>query len=102
MRVKTQERTQKLDEMISGIKNIKFNTWENLFADKVKKIRKGETGMLLRLEIIRLMSVSVWLVIGRFCPLIIFTLYVKLKGELDVSRICYLLLLFKSLEAPIV
>ena len=85
MRIKTQDRNQKLDEMITGIKTIKFNLWENLFDSKVKQIRKEETRIFLLLEIIRTMSIYICMIVAKSNSLIIFWLHFMFKGELGVS-----------------
>ena len=40
-------RMRALDEMMSGIKSIKYNSMENIFSDRIKLKRDSEMGKLL-------------------------------------------------------
>ncbi|XP_039260712.2 ATP-binding cassette sub-family C member 4-like isoform X1 [Styela clava] len=89
--VLTDERIRLMNEVITGIRLIKMNSWEKSFAKLVSKVRRKEVIRILLSSSIRAMNYSVYVCQGKILTFIIFLLYVLLGGGISASKIFLLI-----------
>ena len=96
------KRGKKINEIITGIKIIKFNAWEKIMNNLVKQYRMKEGIYIFREFLIYNMSHAINSLIPTFMGLTIFTLYQHYSGKvLSIPQIYQLVALFNSFSAPI-
>lgn len=95
-------RGKRINEIIAGVKIVKFNAWESVLNKIVKGYRKEEGKEIFKTFTLFNMSHAVSSLIPTALGLTIFTLYEAREGKtLDVATIYKLVTLFNSTLIPI-
>ena len=98
----TENRAKKVGEIIAGIKMLKFNGWEKLLFEELRKIRSTESSFLLRLFFVQGFVRS----LTKFMPLIAgltcFWMYnSSSKVPLTLAKTYSLIAIFNGFTDPI-
>eukprot|EP00286_Rhodomonas_abbreviata_P022543 CAMPEP_0181302728 /NCGR_PEP_ID=MMETSP1101-20121128/8158_1 /TAXON_ID=46948 /ORGANISM="Rhodomonas abbreviata, Strain Caron Lab Isolate" /LENGTH=1569 /DNA_ID=CAMNT_0023408211 /DNA_START=111 /DNA_END=4820 /DNA_ORIENTATION=- len=99
MKVKD-ERSNLMDEVLQGIRIIKYFTWEQNFEDKVREIRKRELSLIWRIGLCTTYIISMWGTTAMLVALVTFAVYTWDGTELTPSVAFGALGLFKVMEHP--
>ncbi|KAJ3389562.1 hypothetical protein HDU92_000983 [Lobulomyces angularis] len=97
----TDTRMKLMNEVLLGIRLIKYFSWEDSFAKKLSDIRSRELKLTFRKSIIGAFSRTVVLVIPLFCSLISFVSYGLTNNSLNSSSIFPALSWFAQLQFPL-
>ena len=96
------KRGKRINEMITGIKVIKFNAWEKILDNLINQFRVKEGKFIFREFMIYNMSQAINSLSPTFMGLTIFTLYQHFSGKgLTIPQVYQLISLFNSFAAPI-
>lgn len=96
------KRGQKINEIIGGVKIIKFTAWERVMNHLTKAFRIEEGKQILKSFILYNMSHSISTMIPTLLAITVFTLNSKVNGEqLSFSTIYELVNLFNATLTPI-
>jgi hypothetical protein len=96
------KRGRKINEIISGVKIIKFTAWEKIMNALTRGYRTVEGTWILKAFTLYNFSHSISSFIPTLLGIVIFTLYDKLEGEkLTVATIYELVNLFNATLTPI-
>ncbi|XP_053202216.1 multidrug resistance-associated protein 1-like isoform X2 [Panonychus citri] len=96
------ERVKFMNEILSGIKIIKFYAWENSFLKIVNELRKKELGHLRRLSYLENFSAFLWLCSPMMVSVATFAAYVLIQKEsLTAEKAFVSLSLFHLLQFPL-
>ncbi|XP_053202214.1 ATP-binding cassette sub-family C member 3-like [Panonychus citri] len=96
------ERVKFMNEILSGIKIIKFYAWENSFLKIVNELRKKELGHLRRLSYLENFSAFLWLCSPMIVSVATFAAYVLIQKEsLTAEKAFVSLSLFHLLQNPL-
>lgn len=97
----TDKRVKLMNEVLGGIRVIKFYAWEGAFQKKVETVRHAEVGYL---RIIAFISAIVFTLFvfstPVILPVIVFYTYVKLGNDLDAATAFTTIALFNMLNMP--
>mmetsp|Transcript_61042 Transcript_61042/g.125907 ORF Transcript_61042/g.125907 Transcript_61042/m.125907 type:complete len:1578 (-) Transcript_61042:105-4838(-) len=94
------ERTNLMDEVLQGIRIIKYFAWEQNFEDKVREIRKREMSLIWRIGLCTTYIISMWGTTAMIVALVTFAVYTWDGTELKPSVAFGALALFKVMEHP--
>jgi ABC-type bacteriocin/lantibiotic exporter with double-glycine peptidase domain len=94
-------RSKKIDELVNGIKLVKFRAWEVLIYDQLDKIRKDETALSFKIFTSFGLSYLQVTLIPMLCAIISIWLYGVVYGKLESSQIFALLALFTNIIHPV-
>lgn len=101
--VVTDQRVKLLNELLNGIRVVKFYAWEEAFAEKVTDIRAKELLYLKYLAYIFAFGFTVLLMaVPIFLPVLIFYTYVQLGNELTAAKAFTAIALFNLMQWPFV
>jgi len=96
------KRGRKINEIISGVKVIKFTAWERVMNRLTKSFRMEEGSQILKAFTLYNLSHSISTMIPTILALVVFSLYNKINEEqLGVSTIYELINLFNASLTPI-
>lgn len=95
------KRGKLLDEILQGIKMIKFEAWENLVAKKLDKLRLEEKNASFFIFLFGGLSETVSSVIPLIVALISFWLYSSIYGKISTAQVYSLLTLYYNLVQPL-
>jgi ABC-type multidrug transport system fused ATPase/permease subunit len=96
------QRGRKINEIISGIKVIKFTAWEKIMNNITKVFRTQEGGQIVKAFTLYNFSHSISTMIPTILALLIFTLHDKLnEDKLTIAQIYELITLFNATLTPI-
>jgi len=99
----TDRRVKLMNEILNGIRIIKFYSWEMAFKDRVEKVRLVELKLLRKIAYIIAVGFSVVLIaVPTFLPVLIFFTYVKLGNQLDAAKAFTAIALFNLLQFPFI
>ena len=94
-------RIKLMNEILQGIKVVKYYAWEPAFLDRVDRLREEELGKLRA----RAWALSLWIMIIVSVPLwiyvIIFPIYLAIGGELTTAKVFTTMALFDMLRGPL-
>lgn len=97
----TDERVKLMNELLQGIKAVKFYAWEEPFSQAVCDIRARELKKRLQVMWVRGTIVSVILGVPVFVAVITFSFYTGVfRGELDAARIFTGIAILNQLRVP--
>ena len=95
-------RGKRINEIISGIKIIKFNAWERIFNRLISKYRTSEAYQIWKTFTLYNLAHASSSFIPTVLGIVTFTLYELKEGrQLDVATIYKLVTLFNSTLLPI-
>jgi ATP-binding cassette subfamily C (CFTR/MRP) protein 1 len=95
------ERVKEVNEMLLGIRVIKFFAWEDKFSSTIEEIRDKEYTELMKNGIFDLLQISFSKVIPICGIITTFIVYVLLGNELDSAMVFVTLTLFSIIEFPL-
>ena len=97
----TDKRVKLMNEILSGIRVIKYYAWEYAFTQKIRAIRSRELDLLRQLAYIVAVGFTLIMMSAPLVqPILIFFVYVKLGNQLDAARAFTTLSLFNVLAFP--
>mmetsp|Transcript_1805 Transcript_1805/g.6775 ORF Transcript_1805/g.6775 Transcript_1805/m.6775 type:complete len:1016 (-) Transcript_1805:163-3210(-) len=98
----TDERVKLSNEILQGIKAVKFYAWEKPFRGKVGDIRNREVAILQSTIVFRALFVVVISALPTLISVVTFAFYTGVfKNELDVSSVFTAILLLSGLRGPL-
>ncbi|KAF0492846.1 ABC transporter [Gigaspora margarita] len=97
----TDERIKLMQEILLGIRVIKYYAWEDSFADALNKLRNREIGLINFLLAIRAAVSGVSMVFPIFAGILSFITFSLTGGSLDVEIVFSSLALFNLLRTPL-
>lgn len=102
LKVKVTDRRVKLmNEILSGIRIIKFYAWEAAFEGKINAIREEELVLLKKIAYVIALGFSIVLASTPIIqPVVIFLTYSKLGNQLDAAKAFTTISLFNLLQLP--
>uniref|UniRef100_T1K4Y0 ABC-type glutathione-S-conjugate transporter n=1 Tax=Tetranychus urticae TaxID=32264 RepID=T1K4Y0_TETUR len=96
------ERVKFMNEVLSGIKILKFYAWEESFLDHVNDLRHKELTHLKRLSYLECATSFLWICSPALVSVATFAAYVLIQGEtLTASKAFVSLFLLQILQAPV-
>ena len=95
------QRGKKISEVISGIKMIKFNAWEQIMIDQIDEMRLRERSILKKYFLIKGLILSFGVFSPLLCGVFIFWYYSTYRGGLTLPQTYALLAIFNNLIHPI-
>lgn len=97
----TDKRVKLMNEILSGIRVIKYYAWEFAFKKKVEQIRADEVKFLRRIAYVVAIAFSLLMFATPIIlPILIFYTYVQLGNQLDASTAFTTIALFNMLQMP--
>lgn len=95
------ERGELLDEMIDGIKSVKFNAWERVIKERLTELRKKEENNYFFKFLFNELSVNVNTLMASILAFVSFGLYYRFYGGMSAGKVFALLTLYYNLVKPI-
>ena len=97
----TDARVKLANEILSGIRVIKYYAWETAFMEKIQIIRELELELLKQMAYIVAVGFTLILQAAPIIqPILIFFVYVKLGNSLDAARAFTTISLFNIMQMP--
>ncbi len=97
----TDIRVKGMNEILNGIRVIKFYAWERAFSERVTASRAEELQYLRMLAYIVAIAFSLALVaVPVFLPVVVFFMYIKLGNQLDAATAFTAISLFNLMRMP--
>ncbi|KAL4940284.1 hypothetical protein BDV06DRAFT_196970 [Aspergillus oleicola] len=97
----TDQRVSLTQEILQGVRFVKFFGWESSFLDRLKEIRKREIRSIQTLLAVRNAILCVSMAIPVFASMLAFITYALSNHSLDPAPIFSSLALFNSLRMPL-
>ncbi|KAH8731418.1 P-loop containing nucleoside triphosphate hydrolase protein [Phaeosphaeriaceae sp. PMI808] len=97
----TDQRVSLTQEILQGVRFVKYFGWESSFLERIQAIRKREIYSIQILLTIRNAILSVGMSIPVFASMVSFITYSQAKNHLDPARIFSSLALFNSMRIPL-
>eukprot|EP00183_Erythrolobus_madagascarensis_P000582 CAMPEP_0185848574 /NCGR_PEP_ID=MMETSP1354-20130828/3399_1 /TAXON_ID=708628 /ORGANISM="Erythrolobus madagascarensis, Strain CCMP3276" /LENGTH=1448 /DNA_ID=CAMNT_0028548985 /DNA_START=55 /DNA_END=4401 /DNA_ORIENTATION=+ len=98
----TDRRVKITNEVLQGIKAVKFYAWERPFGREVEKVRENELNNLRKTITLKAMFLMILFAIPALVAVITFAFYIGVFGnDLDPSRIFTALSLLNNLRVPL-
>lgn len=94
-------RNKIVNEVLQGIRVIKFFAWEDSFREKVGGVRNAEMATLRKSAYLRAVSSFFWTVTPLLVSVVTFTMYSLLDNTLDAATAFTALSLFNVLRFPL-
>ncbi|KAJ3070115.1 hypothetical protein HK102_006758, partial [Quaeritorhiza haematococci] len=95
-------RTNAMNELMGGIRIVKFMAWEGQFREKIVGLREGELGALRRAMLFAIVNRVCWYSTPIVVSVVTFASYTKLAGrELTATVAFTSLALFNLLRVPL-
>ncbi|RIB07051.1 ABC transporter [Gigaspora rosea] len=98
----TDERVKLTQEILLGIRAIKYYAWEDSFADALNKLRNKEISSIRFLLVIRAAIAGVSMAFPIFASILSFITFSLTGGSLDVGIVFSSLALFNLLQTPLI
>ena len=97
----TDTRVKLMNEILSGIRVIKYYAWELAFAEKVEVVREEELQLLKLLAYVVAIGFTLILMSAPIVqPILIFFTYIKLGNTLDAATAFTTISLFNVMQFP--
>jgi ATP-binding cassette subfamily C (CFTR/MRP) protein 1 len=97
----TDQRVSLTQEILQGVRFVKYFGWETSFLERIQNIRKKEIRGIQTLLTIRNAVLAVGMSMPVFASMISFITYSQVNSNLDPSRIFSSLALFNSMRIPL-
>ncbi|XP_078398933.1 ATP-binding cassette sub-family C member 10 isoform X1 [Cetorhinus maximus] len=94
-------RVRLMSEILSGVRVIKFYTWEKHFIDKVTNYREKELGRLRIIKYLDAVCVYMWAALPVMISILIFVTYALLGHQLTAAKVFTALALVGMLIQPL-
>ncbi|CAG8740969.1 9300_t:CDS:10, partial [Gigaspora margarita] len=98
----TDERVKLTQEILLGIRAIKYYAWEDSFADALNKLRNKEISLIRFLLVIRAAIAGVSMAFPIFASILSFITFSLTGGSLDIGIVFSSLALFNLLQTPLI
>jgi ATP-binding cassette subfamily C (CFTR/MRP) protein 1 len=99
--LETDKRVKMMNEILNGIRIIKFYAWESAFRGRVEAVRLAELELIRRLAYVTAVAFSlVLMAVPTFLPVLIFYAYVRLGHQLDAAKAFTAISLFNLMQFP--
>ncbi|KAF8770810.1 Multidrug resistance-associated protein 7 like [Argiope bruennichi] len=95
------KRIKVMNEIISGIRIIKMNTWEKIFSKKLEKIRYEEVKFLKKRKYLDALCVYFWATTPVLISFLTFTIFASLGYGLTAAKVFTSIALFNILITPL-
>jgi ABC-type multidrug transport system fused ATPase/permease subunit len=96
------KRMDNINELLQGIRIIKFFAWEDQFKTKIRKSRDAELKVLTRRTVVWLIAATIWFCFPMALTCVCFVIYTRVAGNDLTSPIAFTaLLVFKMLREPV-
>lgn len=97
----TDERVNKLNELLQSIRIVKFFAWEKNFADGVKEIRNKELSILRKRYILWSLAAGIWFISPILITIISFGSFILAQGGVLTAPVAFTsLALFNIMRSP--
>jgi ABC-type multidrug transport system fused ATPase/permease subunit len=93
-------RSKLTNEVLQGIRVIKFFVWESKFLKQISEVRKNELAMLKKLSMIRATNMLIWVMMPLLISVASFALYTFLGNELTPEKAFTSLAIYNVLRQP--
>lgn len=98
----TDKRVKFMNEILAGIRVIKYYAWEAAFKEKVEAIRFQELKYIKRIQYVFAVAFSLlFLATPIMLPVLVFFVFIKLGNELDSATAFTTIALFGLLQMPL-
>lgn len=97
----TDQRVSLTQEILQGVRFVKYFGWETAFLERIKSIRGREIGAIQRLLSIRNAINAISMTMPVFASMLSFITYALSRGDLNPAPIFSSLALFNSLRMPL-
>lgn len=97
----TDERVNKMSELISAMKIIKLYCWEDPFADVVDKVRRREIEALRGTYYLKGINLSFYFIATRFMVFAAFITYVLKGNSLQAEQVFVIMTLYDAIRLPV-
>lgn len=98
----TDQRVKMMNEVLQGIKAVKFYAWERPFAEKVAETRKEELDNFAKTIVVRSAFFTLMMVIPTLIAVITFSMFAAVfKNELKPERVFTGIALLNQLRTPV-
>lgn len=99
--LETDKRVKMMNEVLNGIRIIKFYAWEAAFSQRIEALRWVELKLIRKIAYIIAIAFSlVLMAVPTFMPVLIFYTYVKLGNQLDAAKAFTAIALFNLMQFP--
>ncbi|EAR88677.2 ABC transporter C family protein (macronuclear) [Tetrahymena thermophila SB210] len=95
------QRISLCNDVIDGIKSIKFLGWENIFKKKIQNIRSKEFSYVLYTKIFDQVQVTIFTILSYLMLFLFLTNYVNDGGSLSDSNIFTIIALYDIMNMPL-
>ena len=95
------ERVQNMAEMLSGVRVVKFMSWEPYFAQKIHQARSKELKFLKGRKYLDAICVYLWATTPVLISVLTFATYVLLGNTLTAAKVFTSVALFAMLTGPL-
>lgn len=97
----TDTRVKLMNEILSGVRVLKYYAWERPFSDKVEVVREEELQLLKQLAYVVAIGFTLVLMSAPIVqPILIFFTYIKLGNVLDAATAFTTISLFNVMQFP--
>nr|QST14991.1 ABCC10 protein [Diaphanosoma celebensis] len=94
-------RVQLINELLTGIRVIKYYAWERHFRHKIEGLREEELKALKGLKYLDALCVYFWATTPVLVAILTFSTYVFMGGELTAAKVFTCMALFNMLMTPL-
>uniref|UniRef100_K3X586 Uncharacterized protein n=1 Tax=Globisporangium ultimum (strain ATCC 200006 / CBS 805.95 / DAOM BR144) TaxID=431595 RepID=K3X586_GLOUD len=94
------ERVKVTNEVLQGIRVIKFYGWENSISEKIRSVRDSEIALMRRYNYLRLYNAVLMFLAPSFLNAVCFFTYILLGKTLDVATAFVILALSNACKMP--
>ena len=95
------KRVSIMSEILSGIRVIKYFTWEDVFTEKVQQTRQEELRYLAGRKYLDALCVYLWATTPVLISVLTFVIYVMLGNTLTAAKVFTAVALFSMLTGPL-
>jgi ATP-binding cassette subfamily C (CFTR/MRP) protein 1 len=96
------QRAKLVNQIITGVKNIKFNAWENVMFEKADEIRQKEKSLVVAGFVLKGLGDAFAKMIPTFCTIVVIWVYNSVYDvPLTVGETFYIITLFNLFLTPI-
>ncbi|KAB0372647.1 hypothetical protein FD755_015400, partial [Muntiacus reevesi] len=94
----TDDRIRTVSEIITGIRTIKMNVWENSFIDLITNLRRKEISKILRSSYLRGMNLASFFAVSKIMIFVTFITNELLDNLIAASKVFVVVTLFEALR----
>ena len=94
-------RAKKVNEMVTGIKMIKFNTWEKILVEQIKQLRLQEKSYLMKLYFLKSIAISISICGPILSAFVCFSIYNLAYGSVGLAKTYAVLSILNGLTHPL-